>query len=242
MIHMPDKRHHRGRHPDDDRLFAPDRWDDLRSAVADLSWLLSRQYAQPSAVKVVGDRYNLDQRQRMAITRAACSDQARQRRKQHEVAAESLSDQELLVDGYNILTTTEAALSNGVILRCRDTAIRDIASIHGTYRKVDETPLAIELIGQVLLELGIARCTFLLDAPVSNSGRLKSLMLEQLSQRNWSWWTIDIVPNPDAILSSSDKIVATADSVILDRCQRWFNLADAVIHHIPQAYIIDLML
>src|SRR6188508_1848276 len=106
---MPDKRHHRGRHPDDDRLFAPERLDDLSGATADLSWLLTRGYARPSALKVVGDRYNLDQRQRMAIMRAACSDDARQRRKTHEVQSDALAGAELLVDGYNILTTTEAA-------------------------------------------------------------------------------------------------------------------------------------
>ena len=236
---MPDKRHHRGRHPDDDRLFAPQRWPDLQAAVADLSWLLSRNYAQPSAVKVVGDRYNLDQRQRMAITRAACSDEARDRRKAHELLPGSVRREELLIDGYNILTTVEAALSDGVILRCRDTAIRDIASIHGTYRKVDETPPAIDLIGQALIDLEISRCTFLLDAPVSNSGRLRSLMLEMLAERKWDWWTVEIVPNPDALLATSDKIIATADSVILDRCQRWFNLADAVLRRIRKAYVID---
>jgi len=237
---MPDKRHHRGRHPDDDRLFAPERLDDLSGATADLSWLLTRGYARPSALKVVGDRYNLDQRQRMAIMRAACSDDARQRRKTHEVQSDALAGAELLVDGYNILTTTEAALSGGVILRCRDSAIRDIASIHGTYRKVDETGPAIELLGEVFATLRIARCTFFLDAPVSNSGRLKTLMLHKLAQRDWTWWSVDVVPNPDAVLSQANQIVASADSVILDRCQRWFNLAAAVLARVPDADVMDL--
>jgi hypothetical protein len=53
---VPDKRHHRGPHPDDGRLFAPDMLAQLQSVVSDLSWLLSRGYAATSAIKIVGDR------------------------------------------------------------------------------------------------------------------------------------------------------------------------------------------
>ena len=82
-------------------------------------------------------------------------------------------DKQLLLDGYNVLTTIEAALSGGVVLACRDGCYRDMASIHGTYRKVEETPPALMLIGKIAAELGVASCLWYLDSPVSNSGRLK---------------------------------------------------------------------
>ena len=219
-------------------MFGRDRWEALQLAVKDLSWLLSRGYARPSAVKVVGDRYNLEQRQRMAVTRAACTDAARARRRRHEVDASAVRGTQLMVDGYNVLTTVEAALSGGVILKCRDGAIRDIASIHGTYRKVDETPAALDLIGRQLIDLGAGGCTFLLDAPVSNSGRLKALALDHFRERRWNW-EIEIVPNPDALLAEAREIVATADSVILDRCESWFNLAGAIVAGVVPAELID---
>ena len=65
---MPDKRQHRGPHPHDTILFAPDAHPVLRQAAADLSWLFGRGYASVSAVKLVGDRYALNQRQRMAVS------------------------------------------------------------------------------------------------------------------------------------------------------------------------------
>ena len=68
---MPDRRRHRGAHPRDRELFAPERIEDLRRAVGDLSWLLSRGYAPTSSLKIVGDRYDLAQRQRTAVARAA---------------------------------------------------------------------------------------------------------------------------------------------------------------------------
>ena len=46
--------------------------------------------------------------------------------------------------------------------------------------------------------------------------------------------------DPDSILSETDRIVATADSIILDRCREWFNLArETVIHHVPDACVLD---
>src|SRR5688500_3971235 len=66
---MSDSRKHRGPHPEDGRLFATDQLPALREATRDLSWLLSRDYASPSALKLVGDRYQLEARQRIAAAR-----------------------------------------------------------------------------------------------------------------------------------------------------------------------------
>ena len=239
---MPDHRAHRGAHPDDAALFAPDAVPRLRDAVGDLSWLLSRGYADPSAQKVVGDRYNLTQRQRTAVMRCACTDAALDRRLRSRTTPEDVPGGSLLLDGYNVLTTVEAALAGGVVLRARDTSARDVASLHGTWRRVDETRTAIELIGDVAHgELGAARLEWLLDSPVSNSGRLKVMLQEVARERGWDW-AVQLVPNPDADLAvATHGIVATADSVILDRCGRWFGLAGEVVaRRVPQAWVVDL--
>ena len=47
-------------------MFAPERIDALRTAVSELSWLLGRGYQSKSALKLVGDRHNLRERQRLA--------------------------------------------------------------------------------------------------------------------------------------------------------------------------------
>jgi len=49
------------------------------------------------------------------------------------------------------------------------------------------------------------------------------------------------VTNPDRVLSAAEQIVSSSDHAILDRCQRWFNLAREVIaQQVPQARIVDL--
>jgi hypothetical protein len=237
---LPDKRAHRGPNPEDAESFAPAAQDRLRAAVGDYCWLLSRGYAETSALKIVGDHFLLTQRQRTAVMRCSCSDESLSRRRQHQISAQALAGQPLLIDGYNILTTVEAALAGGVILHARDGCYRDMASMHGTFRNVEETIPALTLTGEFLAELHISRCTWYLDSPVSNSGRLKQSIQALAAERGWTW-QVDLIPSPDAILSKANEIIATADSVILDRCQRWFNLGREIVHaKVPDERVMDL--
>jgi hypothetical protein len=237
---LPDKRKHRGANPQDATAFAPDRRPGLRQAVADLSWLLSHGYAEKSSLKLVGDRYRLTERQRMGVMRCACSDQALARRKEHEVAPGAVAEQCLLLDGYNVLTTVEAALAGGIILEARDGSYRDLASMHGSFRKVAETAPAIGLVGRQLAELNVPRCVWYLDRPVSNSGRLKAAIADLAERNGWDW-QIELVNSPDMALINADQIAASADSVILDRCGRWFNLARRIVNsYLPDTQIVIL--
>jgi hypothetical protein len=242
----------------------------LREAVADFSLLLTKGYADKSALKLVGDRFSLTQRQRLAVMRAACSDQQLDLRLARRVPVEDLAGQSIAIDGYNLLITVEAALSGGLIFRGRDGCFRDLASIHGTYRKVEETIPAIELIGDFLVQTGTpsgmgfqpmnhrqdadatenrgrdARDTtvravlWLLDSPVSNSGRLKTLLGRLAREHAWPW-EIRLTISPDAELSRMDTIVVSTDSAILDACRKWTNVAAAIIRErVSWSTVIDL--
>ncbi len=258
----------------------------LREALADFSMLLTKGYADKSSLKLVGDRFSLTQRQRLALMRAACSDQQLQSRLARQVPVGKLAGRPIAIDGYNLLITIEAALSGGLIFKGRDGCFRDLASIHGTYRKVEETIPAIQLIGDFLAQIGIAQprgedtprgmgfqpmnhrqdadatgnrrqspapakagdtcdtplppVLWLLDSPVSNSGRLKTLLGELARNHGWPW-QIRLTISPDAELSRMETIVVTTDSVILDACQRWTNLAAGIIaHKLPRTPVVVL--
>ncbi len=237
---MPDTRVHRGPHPDDAALFAPALLPRLREAVADFSLLLTKGYADKSALKLVGDHFSLTQRQRLAVMRSSCSDQQLQSRLARRAPLDTLPGRPIAIDGYNLLITIEAALSGGLIFQGRDGCFRDLASIHGTYRKVEETIPAVTLIGTFLAELRISAALWLLDSPVSNSGRLKTLIAQIGRENNWPW-EIRLTISPDAELSKTDTIIVSTDSVILDACQRWVNLATEIIQRKgTSAKIIDL--
>jgi hypothetical protein len=237
---MPDTRTHRGPHPEDATLFALAAWPALRRATADLCWLLSRDYAPASALKLVGDRYQLAARQRAALERCACPDSALRLRAGRRLDSADLAGHALWLDGYNVLTTIEVALGGGVILAACDGTYRDIASMHGTYRKVAETLPALELLGQASAAYGASPWIWYFDRPVSNSGRLRKIMDDLARERGWPW-RIELVPNPDAVLATAAEIIVTADSVVLDQCRQWFNLTREVIdRHIPSAHIVPM--
>ena len=239
---VPDTRVHRGPHPEDGKLFTADTLPRLREATADLSWLMTRGYALPGALQVAGNRYELTERQRKAVTRSSCADASLARRRAAEAPPEEMAGRELLIDGYNVLTTVEAALGGGVILHGRDGAYRDLASVHGTWRRVEETVPAASLIGRALHEeLKVARCAWYLDAPVSNSGRLKATLEAAAREKSWAW-AVHLVPDPDTVLSSATAAtVATADAEVLDACGRWFALSRHVVRtYVPTARVVDL--
>ena len=236
----PDTRRHRGPHPADAELFGADELSKLRRAVAELCWLLSRGYKMTSSLKLVGDRYGLRERQRLAVSRSACSDEDRQRRSDHCIAVEELKDQELVVDGFNLIITIEAALSGGPLLVGVDDCIRDLSSVHGSYRSVEETDRAITLIGNALGRLGPASVHWLLDQPVSNSGRLAAKILDLAAHANWPW-TVEVVFNPDTTIIASPAIAITSDSLILDRVESWTDLKTYLIEReVPEAWLVDL--
>lgn len=237
---MPDARKHRGPHPGDQRLFAQSQWAALQSAVGDLSWLLGRGYAPDASLKLVGDRYQLRARQRLAVMRSACSAQSAETRQARRCELTAIRGEVVAIDGFNVLTTIEAALSGGILLRGRDGCVRDMASMHGSYRRVAETLPALRLIGEVLAAAKPALCRWYLDRPVSNSGRLAGMLTQLATEHDWPWET-ELVDNPDPILQSSPSIVATADSGILDESARTLNLAAIVlVERLPDAPVIPL--
>jgi hypothetical protein len=237
---VPDSRKHRGPHPQDEQWFAPEAEPVLDGAVGDLCWLLTRGYPLTAALKLVGDRFQLTERQRIAVMRCSCSDRDRLNRQQRQVACGDLRGSVIELDGFNVLTTVEAALAGGVLLLARDGCLRDMASMHGSFRRVEETRPALECVGGVLAELEVASARWYLDRPVSNSGRLAATLRATAVQHAWPWQA-DLVDDVDGLLARSPQIVATADGAILDRCASWCNLAREVIcRQVPEARILRL--
>jgi hypothetical protein len=228
---VPDSRTHRGAAPKDRELFGEEALPALRDAVAELSWLLGRGYSDVSALELVGNRHALAKRQRVAVSRCACTDAQRDARRSRRV--ESIEGRAVEVDGFNAIIVGESSLSGGIVLVGRDGARRDLASVHGTWRRVEETSRAIEALGEVLAPA--REVVWRLDRPVGNSGRLRALLAEIAEARGWTW-TIEVEPSPDRSLVAAPDVVATADAWILDRCRAWIDLPA----RIAGAWLVDL--
>ena len=237
---MPDRRTLRGAHPKDRDCFSPAALDTLRRAVADLSWLLGRGYSPKASMKLVGDRHALRDRQRKALRRCAASDEDCARRRRNRLAVAELTGEPIVVDGYNLLLTIEAALSSGVLLLGRDGVMRDLAAMSGHYRRLTVTRQAVGLIAAAVAAAGCCRVRWLLDRPVSNSGRLGALIEDRVAGER-PQWTVELTDRTDRVLIESPEVVASADSAVIDRCRRWCNLARHIVETaVPNAWIVDL--
>ncbi len=237
---MPDRRRHRGPHPSDRKLFAHNQQPALRQSVADLAWLLGRGYPPDASLKLVGDHHRLTARQRRAVQHATCTDEQRRRRRCAQCALSAVNDRLLVIDGFNVLITVESAIAGGACFIGRDGCLRDLASVHGSYRTVEETRHALEAIVRRTIACGVTRVRFLLDRPVSNSGRVKTALGEIL-EAHGAEWIIDLVDDTDRLVADHHGPVATSDSWILDRADSWLPLARAVVAAaVADPWIVDL--
>ncbi len=214
----------RGKHASDDRIFN-DKWRPIfKEAVKDLSYLLSRNYGPKAATQIVGNQYRLNARQQKALLRMTASEAAIKHRNATCVDAVALKNKTVLIDGFNLLILLENALSGAYIFESQDGVFRDIAGVHGSYKRVIQTTKALILTAEILDDLEVEKVIWYFDAPVSNSGKMKTYLYELATKYNYNW-EIHLDNNPDNVLVESDEIIISSDAWILDNCKQWFNFA-----------------
>ncbi|WP_103068766.1 DUF434 domain-containing protein [Aquimarina sediminis] len=222
----------RGKVASDDRLFGdPIMQQKLKDAVQDMSYLLSRGFAEKSSLQLVGNRYLLNVRQQKALLGMSASQEHVTIRNKRTVKPENIDNKVVVIDGFNLLITIESALSGAYLFKGIDGFYRDVSGVHGTYKRVQKTEEAILLVGNILKKLGADTVLWYFDAPVSNSGRLKTRLYELAAQYQFPW-EIYLVNNPDKELSKSNHIVVSSDAWILNKAKQNFNLGAYLIENI----------
>jgi len=219
----------------DEVLFSNAQKEKILTAANDTRWLMNRGYHAESAITFTSNHYLLTARQRMAIFRSVIAENIRGVRLSKEI---SELGSEAFIDGLNTIITLETALSGSLILCGDDGVLRDVAGLHGTYRIIDKTAKAIDLIFEALFECGTKKATFYLDKPVSNSGSLKKLILERAKSTSISA-EVELLMNPDASLKSKENVISS-DGPVLQKCNSWFNLNTMIVRNkIPEAWIFN---
>lgn len=212
----------------------------LREAGRDLRYLLNRGYRKESALKLVGDKYLLDKSERLVLFRAIYPEKDAEEIEKKRVRAENLKNAHIWIDGFNVLNTVEAALKGETLLVCDDGTIRDFSQIYGGYEISEYTWKAVELILDVLKNLGVSEAKILLESQISRSGELAGAIRKIMGGRGLQG-TAETSKSVDSQLSKTDAIVSTSDSAILLRCRRHFDLAAHTIKtKISQTKILKL--
>ena len=224
----------RGYEPKDEKEFGPKAAGKLNAAAQELVFLMDRGYDTKSASTFVGHHHLLSERQRLALARITSTQAALRQREEKRLPH---APDSLVLDGFNVIITLEVALSGS--LAGMDGTIRDLAGLRGSYRVVDKTVRAVELLLGRLDELGVKEALFYLDKQVSNSGRLRSLLLDKGSAHGVAV-QVELHPSVDGQLSRMERVV-TSDAIILDKCGSWYNLLRGLIEQeIPDAWVFRL--
>lgn len=136
--------------------------------------------------------------------------------------------------------TRQLALSNSPLFVCRDGTVRDLAGLRGTYRIIDKTELEVRTLLQTLDGAGIRKAVVYLDALVSNSGRLSTLILE-IAQGYQVQVEIEIINDVVYRVLQTKSGVITSDVIILDYCTSWINLMPEMLRDMEQVWLIDVI-
>lgn len=223
------KQSNRGKEAKDDFFFGTPKFkESLNEALIDMNYLLTRGYSEKNALFTVGTRYKLASRQQKAVQGMSASNEQLAIRKNKEVSLDTLENKTLLIDGFNILILLESTLSNAYIFKGQDTCYRDLSSVHGNYKIVNQTEMAIDLVVDFYNESKLQQLVWIFDKQVSNSGRIKAKIEAKASDHNLNWQVI-LEDNANQALVNSNQIVASSDGIVLDKAINWFNLTSYLI-------------
>ncbi|REC46205.1 MULTISPECIES: DUF434 domain-containing protein [Chryseobacterium] len=219
----------RGKNTGDDTLFgSAKQLEKMKLAVQDMQYLLSRNYAEKASSELVGNHYRLKTRQIQAVRGASTSETQLQNRKSKQLEISELKTKTIYLDGFNVLILLESLLSGAYIFEGTDGCFRDLSGVFGTYKRVNQTQKAIELVASFLHKSHAEKLIWIFDKPVSNSGRIKQMIMDFAIENNLNW-NVELEFNPDKFLAENAEILVTSDAWILDHCKSWFNLIGYLI-------------
>ncbi len=228
----------RGYVPSDQKEFTGIQLEHLKEAAKDTRYLLERGYAVKNATTFVGNHYMFSERQRLALARSVSCKEDVEKRIEKLIVKEA-KGMTVYIDGFNTIISLEVALSGSLLFHCSDGTIRDLAGLRGTYRIIDKTEQAVHLILNRLQELEIGEAIFYLDAPVSNSGRLKALILQIADEYDFDV-SVEVINDVDRVLEKLPGVISS-DAIILNKCKSWINLVPAIVSELSDTWVVQLM-
>ncbi len=194
----------------------------LKEAKKDFQYLLERGFPRTGALEYVGNHYLLGQTQRNYLNRTVFSREKIKTRKDKLISLSDVNGRNVLVDGYNVLITTETMFqgADDLIVNCDDGVTRDVKAVFGKYKRNETTKIALKSIISLLKLFKPKRVLFFYDSPVSLSGELARTTKKILDSCDVPG-DAQTSKNVDLkLVSLSHKlgaVVATSDGIIMDK-------------------------
>lgn len=208
----------------------------LQDAAHDLRYLLDHGYKKKGAVAFVANRYLLGKRERNFLVRTVFSSQKSEDHKKKLVDIGRIKNKPLFVDGYNVLITMESIFDKrDSIVSCDDRVLRDVNAVFGKYKLSEVTKKALNEIMFVIKKHSPSSTQFFFDSPVSFSGELAGLTRKLMDVHGLEGGaTVSSMVDADLVSLSAktDGIVATSDSVIMDKVERVVDIPGYILRSV----------
>ncbi|WP_414469346.1 DUF434 domain-containing protein [Methanobacterium sp. ACI-7] len=210
----------------------------LKEAAYDLRFLLNRNYRKKSALTFVANKYVLSRSERNYLARSVFSKPVSNSRKNKIIDLPQIEDRFLLVDGYNVLITTESICREDYasLVLCDDGLIRDINAVFGKYKFNEYTEISLNSILKLVQEYD-PHVIFFFDKKVSWSGKLAKLTEEIILSMDLQGETVlsenvdfDIVKEGMA----KNGIIATSDGIIIDKVENVIDIPSVFLKNLNQ--------
>jgi hypothetical protein len=199
----------------------------MRRAAEEARYLVNRGYPKDSAIRFVSDHHRLPEDHRFVLARVVVAADIAVTRQAKAQSMEALRANEVFVDGYNVLITTESFLAGCPVYLCDDGFLRDTRGIFSSYKISRFTDPAICEILDLLARAEPAYVEVLLDQQMSRSGELAELVRGMMAERclPGTAWT---ARNVDHLLKVSEAVVATSDGNVIDAAKRICDLPQEI--------------
>ena len=204
----------------------------LHLAAADFLYLMDRGYPRSASLQLVGNRYNLNALHREVLHRGIFAREEAKQRRKRLVGPEKLVDRKLLVDGHNVIITTESMFAGRPLIAANDGLIRDVAGISHRYRISSQTHDALENLLQFLSNYRPRETLFYLDAPISQSGELAAILRSGLKSWNLTG-DAQALKVPEKQLIGGKGIVAIHQQLAINKLFRAYKTLTSLLSLLP---------
>ena len=231
----------RGYLPEYDKLFGEKGLAILREAAVDTLFLLNRGYSVKRATQIAQEHYQLAEIQRLSLARCLASDEDLEARAKTMLTKDDVKGQTVYIDGFNAIIPMESLVSASPIFKCMDGAIRDMANLKGAYKVIDKTEPAIKLILAKLDKLAIKKAIFNFDSPVSNSGRLKTIIGTMSEEYNVEL-EINLIQACDKSFYGKENVIS-GDCIVIENAKSWIPFYTWIVEDYAKehkVWLVDL--
>ncbi len=191
-------------------------------AIIDYRYLLDRGYKSKGALDLITSRYLLSREERLLLYR--CVHSGEDALKIISKKLESIRNQRLVIDGYNVLITIAASIEGRTLYYCDDGIVRDLRSARiKDFTSPSITKAMKELTTYLSME-SPAEVILFLDKSVSKSAEHAAALRNQAPE-----WKVILASKADTQVLLTEGVTASSDYVILMNSRKIFDLAGKIV-------------